>query len=116
MSKIFPTKIKMEYTPSLNIEKVKKVLKINFPEYDQVWPFLFAADNGIALKKRPWALAAVRLKHKPRRNQTIISIFLSYTPASAFYGGPMLGLFTIGDLLEDVELVIRREIPNMITD
>lgn len=105
--------IQLDYTPTLTKEKISKVLALHFPEYKQVWPWL--NGEGVALKKRSHALACVSIEHKPKKNQTNIYVYGGMSPWSMMYAGILWHKIAIGDLVEQVEEVIRKEIPTLIS-
>jgi hypothetical protein len=113
MGKLTKEKIELDYTPNLTYEKMERLLALHFPEYPQVWPFF---GEGIALKKRSYALCCVRVIHKEKKNRTRIEIFGSQTPLSRCFLGGIWYFFSIGDLVDQVEEVIRKELPNLIVD
>ena len=113
MGKYTVEKIELEYTPNLTAAKIAKVLSLHFPEYEQVWPF---AGEGVALKKRPYAMACVNIRQKPNKNKTLIRIYGSMTPVSTIYAGWLWYMFAIGDLVDRVQEVVRQELPNILKE
>jgi hypothetical protein len=116
MSLLLPTKIELEYTPTITIEKIKSAVVKHLPDYKLVNPFLQLAVNkirfgdGFAIKRKgSTAIALVFLKHNESANTSTIRIWTTYR-----FGGLLFLLATKKDSLEKVEEVIRMELPNLI--
>lgn len=113
MGKFSTEDFELEYTPKLTASKFAKVLSLHFPEYEQVWPF---TGDGIALKKRPYALACICIIHREKKNKTIVRVYGGMSPLSMIYAGRLWYLFAIGDLVDRVEDVVRQELPNILKE
>lgn len=113
MGKWFTTNIDLEYNPNITLDKMAEVLRTHFPQYPVVEPWYWKG-RFIALKKRAHAIVSVGVKHNENKNRTRIRITGGMLPIGTIYAGAIWYSVSIGDLPEQVEAVIRQELPNLI--
>jgi len=113
MGKMSTTKIMLEYSPGVNSNSIGEILSKNFPEYPLDYPFFGIGAEGVAMAKTPRAYVCVQIKHNEKRNTTRLRIYGSPPPFRNGLISYFIYLGGIGDMVDRVVEVIRKELPNL---
>lgn len=102
--------IKIPHTPSVSLKTVWEILTRRFPEYDIKGPKYSLQGQYIVLKKSIFVEAAVFVKHKERKGQTIIGINGMMSTTGLIFFGLVFHYILRGSFLSDVAKAIEEEI------
>lgn len=103
-------KIELGYNPEIQIEKIQKILKTHFPEYEQSVQTWGVNAPFVRLKKSFFVHAIVFIKHREKKQKTIIGINGNMAPFAAVCFGFILHYVLRGNFLNDVKDAFEQEL------
>ena len=103
-------KIELGYNPEITIERVQKILSIHFPECNQSLQTWGVNAPFMRLKKSIFVHAIVFIKHKPKKQKTIIGINGGMAPMSIVLFGTILHYVLRGSFIDDVKEALEQEL------
>ena len=105
--------IKLPYSPNITRETISAIFYKHFPQLEQVCPWANHDENILGLKKSSVNVVSVTIRHKPKKDETILQITPNMMPTAFLYAGLLVNVIARGDFPDRVYDAIRSEIPSL---
>lgn len=105
--------IKLPYSPNITRETISAIFYKHFPQLEQVCPWINHNENILGLKKSSVNIVSVAIRHKPKKDETILQISPNMMPTAFLYAGFLVNVIARGDFPERVYEAFQSETPSL---
>ena len=105
--------IKLPYSPNITRETISAIFYKHFPQLEQVCPWVNNNTDILGLKKSGVNIVTVRIRHKPKKDETILQINPNMMPTAFLYAGFLVNVIARGDFPDRVYEAVQSEVPSL---